>query len=946
MIFYLASGRSRSSLLGSPSLKLALLVFLTLFSSSALFSQKNDAPAQTMSARELRARANALLSQGAFSEAIQALEELISILGESKKKDIVQSMEAIYYKLGVCHFFTGSFNESEKAFTNYIKKYPKGFNVTEASVYIADGYRFLNNHDKAIKEYNSILKKFDRTLTLALRIDVMCSLARCHLAKDEWAIAIPLLQEIYRRAPDSSRRNWAATLCAVAYLKENRINDIYVMIPYLLGANSFASRSAAFNIAALECGDRLFAEEMFRDSLWIYRLVFQHDLLIVNAEKFLAKLQKKSERTKGTANLRELMHIQERIGETEAEIKALESIDNYDNELTYRIARSYMETRRYREAREIYLYLHETLKKDQAEECLYFAFRCCLPIQEWKRAFEIGEDYMKKYPSGEYFDPLTLVMGQLYAKLQDWPEVIRHFTKTLEISPKHEDAAECMFLLGYANFMEEKFEESVKWLSKMNKEHPGNPREEDSIYWLGMSLLFDKKYEEASMEFDHLLQQFAETNYKEDASFRRATCDYGLSKYKEAEPLLKDFVAAYPKSKLTGEAYMMLADIAGVDGDLKRSVELYKEVQNHEINIELYNYCMFRCGEMLFNDIKDYDGTIGHFQEYIARNMEGSNIPQAIFYIGQAYWQKGEQAGALQYFKEALDRYGDDRKALGIDLILEEWIGKAKAAPKNIGDQAWLDLKTAMKKARQDGRKVLSLRLQRALLYEPGVEDEERKKVLAEILSEENLPNAGPAVLQLIIDEAGKLGNKELARKAADEMIKAFTETDYALDARMFLAQEAILNKDYENAEKHLNVIREVFATSGEAAMALCLLGDMYLDQKKYDKADEAYKAILAVKEWKGKIWPEALYGRAKAMIGLNKLDKACAYLERIYLMYSHYKNWAAKAYLLRAESLKKMRMYKEATETLEDMLKNPELGDMPETKEAVKELETLRKRI
>ncbi len=927
-----------------PGFRLLGTLFLFAICVSC-FSQKSEV-SQSMSARELRANANSALSQGAFSEAIQFLDELISLLGDEKKKDIVQSMEQIFYKLGICHFFTGSFNESEKAFTNYIKKYPKGFNVTEASVYIADGYRFLNNHDKALKEYASILKRYDKTISLPLRIDVMCSMVRCHLVKDQWAEAIPLLQEIYQRAPDSSRRNWAATLWAVAYLKEDKIENIYSMVPYLLGANSFASRSAAFNLAALECGDRLFAEEMFRDSLWIYRLVYQHDLLIVNAEKFLSYLQKKSERTKGTANLRELMHIQERIGETENEIKALESIENYDNELTYRIARSYMETRRYREAREIYLYLHEILKKEQSEECLYFAFRCCLPIQDWKKAFEIGEDYMKKYPGGEYFDPLTLTMGQLYAKMQDWPEVIRHFTKTLEINPKHEDAAECMFLLGYANFMEENFEESVKWLTKMNKDHPGNPREEDSIYWLGMSLLFDKKYDEASMEFDHLLQQFQQTNYREDASFRRAVCDFGLSKYNEADKLLKEFVASYPKSKLTGEAYMMLADIAGVNGDLKKAVELYKEVPNHEINIELYNYCMFRCGEMLYNDIKDFNGTISHFQEYAMRNIEGSNIPQAIFYIGQAYWQKNEHAGALQYFKDAVEKYGDDKKSIGIDLILEEWIGKAKSSEKNIGDQAWLDLKTSMKNAKQSGKKVLALRLLNSLLYEPNISDEEKKKILGEIVTDENIQFAGPSVLQLMIDEAAKVGNKELARKAAEEMIKSFTETDYALDARMFLATQAIQSKEYDIAEKHLNVIREVFASSGQAAEALNILGRMYLEQKKFDKADDAYKSILSVKEWKGKLWPEALYGRAEASVGLNKYDKACAYLERIYLMYSHYKNWAAKAYLMRADCLKKMRMYKEATETLEDMLKNPELGELPEVQEAKKELDTLKRRI
>ncbi len=641
------------------------------------------------------------------------------------------------------------------------------------------------------------------------------------------------------------------------------------------------------------------------------------------------------------------MSFQERIGETENELKILQAMENYDNELTYRIARSYMETRCYREARDIYLFLHENSPdKENAEECLYLAFRCSMAIQDWNRVFELGEKYMEKYPCGRNFDPLTIAMGQVYAKLQDWPEVIRHLTKTLEVNPKHEDGAECMFLLGYAYFMEENFEESTKWLTKMNKDYPGNPREMESIYWLGMSLLFSGKYDESGMEFDHLLQQFPTTPYKEDASFRRAVCDYGLSKYNEAGIFLNRFVSEFPKSKLTGEAYMMLADVAGVDGNLKKSVECYQEATSHEINIELYNYCIFRCGEMLFNDFKDYNRTIEHFQTYINRNLPGSNLPQAIYYIGSCYWQKGEKTGALEYFKKALEDYGNDKKAIGIDLILEEWIGKAKAAEKDIGEKAWLEFKTTMKKAKQDGKKVLALRLNRALFFEPNISEDEKKKILNDIVKAENVPFAGPGVLQLILDEAVKRGNSELSKITAEQMIESFTETDYALDARMYLATAAIKAKDYKTAEKHLNVIREVFASSGQAAEALNMLGKMYLENKEYEKAYDSFKPIIGVKEWKGPLWPAALYGMAEAQIGMKNLDKAIPLFERIYLMYSHYKNWAVKAYIKRAACLKEKRMYKEAAETLQHMLDDSDFKDLPEAEEAKKELDLLKGKI
>ena len=79
--------------------------------------------------------ANAALSKGDFEAAIEYLQLLIQYMGESKKTTIVMMMEPIYYKLGVALFFTGNFDEAEKALEVYLKKYPKGTHCPEASLY-------------------------------------------------------------------------------------------------------------------------------------------------------------------------------------------------------------------------------------------------------------------------------------------------------------------------------------------------------------------------------------------------------------------------------------------------------------------------------------------------------------------------------------------------------------------------------------------------------------------------------------------------------------------------------------------------------------------------------------------------------------------------------------------------------------------------------------------
>ena len=56
------------------------------------------------------------------------------------------------------------------------------------------------------------------------------------------------------------------------------------------------------------------------------------------------------------------------------------------------------------------------------------------------------------------------------------------------------------------------------------------------------------------------------------------------------------------------------------------------------------------------------------------------------------------------------------------------------------------------------------------------------------------------------------------------------------------------------------------------------------------------------MKEWRGPLWPAALCGRGESALMKHDYEKACAYYERVYVMYSHYASRCAKAYLQRAK--------------------------------------------
>lgn len=892
---------------------------------------------------DVKKEANKALAEGAFVDAIPLLQQLIDWFGDSDSKAIQAQMEHIRFSLGMCYYVTGEMGYAREAFQNYLQYYRRGPNAHKAAAYIGDTYRFEEDMEKALEAYNKALRIYQYGNDW--RADIESSMAKCYLADENWHDAIPHLLSVYRVAPDWDRRNWAASLLAMSYLQDRQLDKVYDMMSVLIRPRSFASRSIALNLAALEVGDELFADEKYRDALWIYRIVYPHDMLALNNMVYLDRQERRTEwLRRHQGNIRRIVRIQESIGQVEQELAALEEVENYDNELFYRVARSCMEIRRYRESRELFYHLYQEKIPEKTEECLYLAFISAGALVPFDRALEMGHEYMEEYPGGEYYDTVSLMVGQFYAKLQDWPNTIKVLEKALEVSPEHQEIAECMFMLGYAHFMEEHFEESAQWLRDLLQDYPGNERMADATYWLGMALLFDKNYEEAVLHFEDVIAKYPDSVYCEDAAFRSATCDYGMGMYESAERKFIDFIHQYPEGKLAGEAYVMLGDISGVYGDLEKAVQRYSKSAEYDINMELYNHAMFRAGEM-YAELKDYEGLIRHFQEYLERAKPGSNAPLAMYWIGNGYWKMGKREKALDFYMDAIVDFADARRAIGVDMIIEEWIAKAKSADTKLNKKSWREVRKLFRKALDEDKMTMLLRVQRMLLYDDTASAKEKETIRNFLIREENISDASVSILEFIIDGALARDDKNLAVQAAREVVEEFPETDTALYARNILADNAIEENNYDDAIRHLDVIREVFASSPQAAEALLKLGKIYTRRNQFEKADQCYTEVLGVKDWK-KQWPQALYGRGKMAMEGRDYAEASAYFERIYILYRFYDEWVAKAYLARAGCLEKMREYEKAVEVLEEMLSTKDLKEGPHGEDAREKLNDLRRRV
>lgn len=848
-------------------------------------------------------------------------------------------LEGIHFNLGLCYFLSGRFAETEKQFRRYVQLYPRERNVVPAEVFTADSLRYRGEFDRAIREYERIRE--GRRLNADWLTDVLCSLVRCHLAQDDWESAMPLLEKAYRHSPDRRRANWAATLLTTAYVRAEKLEQVYNLVPYLLQEGAFAARSVAFNLSTLEVADRLFARERYRDALWLYRLVFPLEVIEKGCKQRIAEMDRRADRIRrygGEGQYRALLRIQETTGELEAELEAIEEVKDYGEELRFRIARSYFETHRWLEAREAFLELHESsLDEERREECLFLAFLCAFRLEPWGPAFELGERNMDTYPDGTYYDRVSLTVGQMHAQRKAWPQVIEVFGEALQISPDHESVAECMFLTGYSHFMLEQYEPCVEWLERLNREYPGNDRMMEATYWTGMGSLFSTEYEKARAVFGAFLADFPESPYLVDAEFRHAVCQYGLSEFVAAERELKRFVAEYAEderaAQLLGEAHMMIADCAGNFGRSGEAIRHYRQAVEQELNIAHYNYCSFRAAEMMA-DNEQWSALVDFLETYAERNRDGSNIPMAVFWISKAYWQMERHEEALDRMLKAVEKYGADRAAIGIDLILDEWLGKGRRLDEEPRGNAWRALSELYARAKEEKQLSLMLRLLRVFRHRPDQSETDARDILKLIVRERSIPHASGAVLELILDEAPGLGKDQLSTAAAREIVKVFPETDFVIAARMHLGGRAADRGDLDEAEEHFRVITSRFASTAAAGDALMLLGRAYFEAAQIREADECFQRVLDVRSWR-EHWAEAVYWRGECLRVNGKYEKATAFYERVYIMYTAYPEWVARAYFRRAQCLERLKLYGKARETLNELLADESLAEYPAAAEA-----------
>jgi TolA-binding protein len=496
-----------------------------------------------------------------------------------------------------------------------------------------------------------------------------------HAIKGEWEEGEPRFRQLYNLTLiDDKTRVEAAIYLIRSYEVKNQAEKMLEFIPLLSRAGD-ERFDPELNLSLFKLGNQFSDNGEYTKGNYLYFLCLTLEDIIAFNEKKLAEFESKKK-----WYVLEQVDIPEdlsyEIERTTRFIAELKKQNSYTAALKYHRARNLERMERRFDAFFAYLRLvREHPEDDNAELFHYSAFNQAVDIGYVEEVLELGENYLAR---SDFFTYRTAVFVKLiasYFRLDNYDKVHLHGRQFMREYPEHVYGTNVVHFMGFAWTRLEAFATLEGELGAYIQQYPNAPMGQSAHYWIGITQVVKQEFESARGHFQFVVDNFENGNFYTDARFRLGVCDFGLGNYAVAKTQFDDWVRDYPDNHLRGEAEVFLGDIAAINAQVEKSLAHYASVETFTSKINLIDHAYFESSRLLEANGR-YDEIITLLESYSEKFSETGNLSRAIYRIGEIHEILGEPAKMLQAYYTAIQTYGNQAEAEGVDPIILRYVKK------------------------------------------------------------------------------------------------------------------------------------------------------------------------------------------------------------------------------------------------------------------------------
>lgn len=693
-----------------------------------------------------------------------------------------------------------------------------------------------------------------------------------------------------------------------------------------------------------QLGGRFLEEGRAHDAIYCLQRVWSSDRLLKHQEERIERLKTELARLRMHKDAQAVvMQKQGVLTRIEREHRTFAANQTFDLGVRMRLGFAWLTLERFREAA---LVLEDALTLNgepaQLAQAGLAVIQCWHQLKRYDRAMAAAESWLIRFAYKVDEDSVVkakFLLGQANYDDQRFSDAAATFQALADAHPKHEKAAEALFMAGMARLMADEAPEAQAVFADIQKRFGKLPVAEDANYWEAVAMSFQKDYEGCREHLAAHLKRYAKSGrYKASATFKRAYCLFALGAYDDAIGELRAYAEAFPEGPDVAEARVLIGDALCSLGEIDDGLASYAEVPKEDDH--WFEEAQFKTGNVL-KLRRDFEGMQKHYADFIESRPHSRRLAEAVYWAGFALESMDRPAEARELYWRAVLEHGADPGHYGVEEVL-------LSLPRLYrGPDERLELLREAQRLRAEAEKTKSRSLPCRLHWMEGhMQPEDRPRLAqADFMMAASLLDVqkqNPQVIADCADASREAGSPTRAAELYRELIRwhpRAVEVERAWAGLGFLAAE---KGEWREALDHFEQF-EKHAVSMDLRQKVKLAEAALLaEHNRSSEAVEIYAGILEDKLMPPRAKAEALMAWAKLLENRKETLKATACYERVYLAYGRQRDLTAQAYLARGRALESLGKKREASEVYAELVATDSLKEFPEVEEAEQRLKVI----
>ncbi|TDK48170.1 tetratricopeptide repeat protein [Algoriphagus formosus] len=457
--------------------------------------------------------------------------------------------------------------------------------------------------------------------------------------------------------------------------------------------------------------------------------------------------------------------------------------------------------------------------------------------REAEAQFKTYTDRLRTRQNKENYDDALLRLGDCYYVQKRFAEAESTFQQA--ISERNAGIDYAYYRLGVVQNFQSKNSAALRSLDQLIAGYPNSLYLEDALFQKGQILMEETQYSDATFAFSDLISKRPNSPFVPFALEGRAVANFSQQNYDQTVRDYQTILDEFPNSGNAETALKGLQEtlaLQGRAGEFSGYLDSYKRSNPENGSVQALE---FESAKSLYFERNFAQASIA-FERYLSSYPQSSQRVDALYFMGDSYFQSGNQDDALRVFRQlesepaspqrlkAMQRIGEILSAQGnysesipyLETAVQNARSKVEEAESlmallkayNETERYQEVITTAEKLESLDG--ILPESTPRALLNKAkaqfALKQDQAAGVTLAILVDEYKTIEGAEGLFLLAESYQKQGQIDLSNDSIFEMSGPFADFDYWY-GRMFLllAENYLLSGEDFQAKATLESIVE-----------------------------------------------------------------------------------------------------------------------------------------